>query len=158
MKVIKRNLFVWYGMRYKFELMIIFFLCFLIALTCSCRTSKFVIKTDYKIDTIFVNHDINTVSVVTDTLLKTDTIKVENQFSKVKVYYDNIGKIKVDLTSLPFEIKYQLAVSKKEVIRKVEKTKLSTILLYCLFSFLIGAISSGFVLYKIFRQYKLSKI
>lgn len=120
--------------------LLLILLCIILLLLSGCRSAKIITKTEYKIDTVFVNKDIKTVEVVRDTLTKYDTIRVENEFSKVKVFTDSLNKIHVQLTGLPFKIPYQLTVRQTEIVRPEKKTDFKKLLKWCLISFLFGAL------------------
>jgi len=138
---------------------IIFFIILCIVFT-SCRTSKIItqtkVETKYSIDTVIVNKNINTVSVVHDSVLVHDTIKVENQFSKVKVF-NSSGKLKVELTSKPFITPVKIDVvkteEKKEVARTVTKTSFGTFFLIVFISYVSGIVTLALILMK-FKLFK----
>jgi len=90
--------------------------------TFSCSTVKTTTQTTTVIDTIYINPVIDTIKVFKeykiekDTLIF-DTIRVENKFSKVKVFKAG-GKIEVQLISKPFETVLHATKTENKTVKK----------------------------------------
>lgn len=142
--------------------LIILYILFGIFLTlCSgcCSSKKLITETVIKIDTIYTNPIIDTVYkekpifIVNDSIVF-DTLKTENEFSKAVVYVDN-NRIKVQLSSKPFEVKIQgLQTIKSKSVIKENKHNILKIIVYCFFSFLSGMSLAGFMFLHIYEKNK----
>lgn len=120
-----------------------------------CRPAfKSVIFT--QIDTIYINPDIDTIRIEKEYKIKKDsivfdTIKIENEFSKVTIFPVH-GKIKAELISKPFQI--EIKASKKQEITQYKTITNKKLIGYCIMSFFAGIFITGFAMLIIYIKEK----
>lgn len=156
------NFIIRYEKTIKLLLLLFGIILFLI-LASGCAVVKRTTETKVQIDTVYVNSVIDTIRIEKEYKIKKDslifdTIRAENNFSKIKIY-PSAGKIKVEFLSKPFEIKIHAVKSEKiKSVEREKKISLITKAKYIFLGFAVGVILTAISLYNAFKNYKLTKI